>query len=144
MQASTVELRKLLKAIQEFNVGTSRWGWDRHYRSALIVTDAQTGGALYQEITKLLPEAWDGDRPHPENIDKLIERLSGLRAAQRLHTKTFEEDNVIYGAYWPWENESLVSVRIGIMQLTPKLEATYEQQRLVCGIFSPGELPRLR
>ncbi|MEE2960519.1 MAG: hypothetical protein VYA34_07220 [Myxococcota bacterium] len=145
MQASTVELRTLLKAIQGCDVGTSRWGWDRHYRAALIVTDSKTGYALDEVVNNILPETWkeNPETPPPESIANLIAYLSGLRPAQHLHTKILDDANVLFGAFWPWDNESLVSIRIGIIQNTPTLESTYEQQRLVCGIFCPGELPRL-
>ena len=86
-----------------------------------------------------LPEKWSSDSlksaPH---LRFLAERLKGLEPAQELISQTVDDEWVLFAAFWPWQDENTVSIRVGAAALAEGWVETSDLEKCVRELMTAG------
>ena len=110
------------------------WEWDDRFDLILSIFSQKEVPIVQSALSQKFPANWDRKtcRKAPKEVRSLISDLGGLRPEQSLYTsETFGSDVVLFGAWWPWEDKSNISLRIG-MQKTKK--ARIDEEILLSGL----------
>jgi len=93
------------------------WEWDGRF--AMVM--GQVRPDVRESIMVCLQKAFDGRwsardlDDAPDDVKALADDMGGLRPGQLLFAKhATNDDAMVYAAWWPWGNGTLVSVRIGV------------------------------
>lgn len=111
---STLETisRDLAKAFE----GHLTWKWDDRFETVL----AEFSIDQKEEITSILKshmgDIWDGGnfQQAPEIIKFVIKFFGGIHPGQELFTTRTDRDDLMLCAWWPWGNQKMISIRLGV------------------------------
>ena len=96
------------------------WEWDGRFGMALSVFPCQEASLIKSVLSQKFLTSWNRNtyRKAPKTVRSLISQLGGLRPEQILYTSEPAGSEVIlFGAWWPWENKSNISLRIGAQRI---------------------------
>lgn len=100
--------------------GDAKWEWDSRFGVALVVVNESQKDALLAAVSQALPQSWTRDNLTPF-LTKLAGGWGGLRAGQGLFTRSTsaqDEDPTLFAFWWPWGNNVMFSLRVGISENT--------------------------
>lgn len=121
-------------------LGTAvHWGWDERFNTALMVLQGDAAEALSQRVAENFEAVWDSEsaKGASEEIRHLVTFLSGMRDAQRLHTRTLDGSTILFAALWPWVGNTHISYRLGVFQAYGTPDASKEAHRVLRNVFTP-------
>ena len=123
---------------------SSYFSWDGRFSTALLrlSTEAEAHALVQSGLGKVLPVIYENDAltQAPDAIRAVIDGLGGIRPGQHLHTYTVGEDTIVYAAWWPWQDGSSVSVRIGTFALTEAKVHGNAALAMVKNIFTKNQI----
>ncbi len=96
---------------------------DRRFAASLVTIDNEDIETVKNNLEGFFENKWDSSSikkaSKPEK--KLVKNFSGLQSGQILFT-AIDENMILFGAWWPWGDNSKVSLRIGFFSLNDKLD----------------------
>jgi hypothetical protein len=96
------------------------WKWDREFDLALLVFDMEDADLLYFPLVKEFEKQWDFDTINdPSNsFCSYVNSAFGLVPGQKLFTTNVLDGITLFAAWWPWGDDTKVSLRIGLISTT--------------------------
>jgi len=93
-----------------------QWGWDERWNTALMVLQGEDGSLFLTNLDDVFGSAWNVDNIASAEaaVQALAEDMGGLRAGQRLYSRSVDDGALLYAASWPWVGKSHLSIRIGV------------------------------
>lgn len=107
-------LSDLRKAIDE----DVFWSWDGRLQAAFVVVQTGQSRLVNDILARSFENRWDIEsiQKAPPHVREAVDALVGLRERQFMYTaKPDEGGRTIYGAYWPWSNGDLISIRVSLL-----------------------------
>ena len=107
------------------------WRWDDHFQTVLSEFPADHEEKVLSVLEKYFDTCWDEVTIDyaPGKIRSVAKGLGEVRQGQRLFSSDPEQDALLLGAFWPWNNGKKISLRmlvdvaaidIGIEAAAPK------------------------
>ena len=122
----------------------SFFSWDGQFSAALLrlPTEAEAHALVKSGLGRVLPDSYEPDSlgGAPDAIRAVIDGLGGIHPGQHLYTYTVDNHTIIYAVWWPWEDGSSVSVRIGVHSLNDTFVPDNEGLTMVKNIFTKNQL----
>jgi hypothetical protein len=92
------------------------WKWDERFETVLAefrVTDKET---VFQFIAPHMNKTWDTDTAGdiPGVVQMVMDYFGGMNPGQKLLTSDPDRDGLLLCAWWPWGNNTTISIRIGV------------------------------
>lgn len=107
-----------LQKIREQLPSSYQWEKDERFNAMLVVIENQDIEKVKNIIAGLFGSEWDkstlGKASKPEQ--KAAKQLGKLQKGQIFFTKV-DGNEIFFGAWWPWGDNSKVSLRTGVFQL---------------------------
>ncbi|MBW2732433.1 MAG: hypothetical protein JRH20_08550 [Deltaproteobacteria bacterium] len=107
------QFEKVCCALKE-RAGASSWDWDGRFSTALVATQDPEHKEMLALLDELFTSSYDSAsiRQAPEHIATLSAKLGGMRSGQRMFSLG-DGDPVLFGLWWPWDNGTRFSLRVG-------------------------------
>jgi len=122
------KFRKICTQITFSMPSSYRWQWDERFHVALIVFEKEDMESILSTVSNEFDQQWDSTTiaNASDLIGKLVNSLFGVSPGQRIFA--FEEGAglILFAAWWPWDNGSNISLRIGIFSLE---EHTFDKDK---------------
>ncbi|MDY6950453.1 MAG: hypothetical protein SWE60_03000 [Thermodesulfobacteriota bacterium] len=109
------ELESLCEKLFKATQGVLTWSWDEQLLAALAqfsVQDAHKVSGLLDPVMDARWDAQDIDKA-PWIVRQLAKEMGGIRSGQLLFTTDASKKVFLFGAWWPWQDEKTISLRIG-------------------------------
>jgi hypothetical protein len=107
-------LSDLRKAIDE----DVFWSWDGRLQAAFVVVQTGQSRLVNDILARSFEHRWDIEsiQKAPPDVREVVDALVGLRERQFMYTAEPDTGGrTIYGAYWPWANGDLISIRVSLL-----------------------------
>lgn len=92
------------------------WSFDNRFMCVASTFGIEMAEKCRASIAAALPHDW-----HAKNIEgaplvlrEIASRTGGVRAGQHLFSSDLVSGAIAYGLWWPWEEGSTISLRIGL------------------------------
>jgi len=97
------------------------WSWDSRLSSVASSFATHHIEAARAAIAPALPTIWTRDTigSAPERVRALADRYDGVRKGQMLVTSSDLEGLLAFGLWWPWEESTTISFRVGLAEVDP-------------------------
>ncbi len=97
------------------------WEWDGRFSTALTQFSVNNRSPVLEIVQRHLTSSWDHKSitNSPGLVKDVIHGIGGMMSGQVLYTSDPAGDAFLFGAWWPWNNNTKVSIRIG--QFSAKL-----------------------
>ncbi len=98
------------------NWPTRGWSFDNRFMTLASTFRSDVAPQARGAMAKVLPTEWSEAtlRLAPQPIRDIAQRTGGVRAGQFLMTHQIAPTIFGYGLWWPWEEGSTISIRVGI------------------------------
>jgi hypothetical protein len=95
---------------------TDPWSWDHRLKCVTSSFREDLAAGARAALTRVVPVEWTSSSISgaPAAVAELAQRGGGLRPGQRLLTAEAVAGMIPYALWWPWGDQSMVSVRLGI------------------------------
>jgi hypothetical protein len=106
------------------------WSWDSRLNCVASSFDSVMVEQAEAAIAKAMPTLWTHRTiaEAPRRIREVGESSGGVRSGQLVYARAEATTVVPYGLWWPWGNESTISLRVG-------LAADADYNAKLCEIF---------
>ena len=107
-------LSDLRKAIDE----DVFWSWDGRLQAAFVVVQTGHSRLVNDILARSFEHRWDIEsiQNAPTHVKEAVDSLVGLRERQFMYTaEPVDGGRTLYGAYWPWANGDLLSIRVSFL-----------------------------
>lgn len=90
------------------------WHWDDRFQAVLSEFPADQEKGVMSVLEKHFDTCWDEETINyaPGKIRSVAKGLGELRQGQRLFSSDPDQDGLLLGAFWPWQNGERISLRI--------------------------------
>jgi len=90
------------------------WNWDDRYEAVLSEFPADQEKDVMSVLEKYFDNCWDEETINyaPGKIRSVAKDLGEVRKGQRLFCSDPDQDALLLGAYWPWQNGEKISLRM--------------------------------
>ena len=131
-------LEKVLRDARKALPTQRAWGWDKRYEAALLVTSPDNADPIRRALARILTDTWDESSlgNATQEVRKLALELQRVRPQQELFTKRIDNAQIVFAAYWPWRNNSHVSIRLGVFCVSGSTSAVAAARDLVKATFT--------
>ena len=108
------KLHNLYSRIKECIPASYTWEVDDRFSTALVQIDINDSETIKKNISAVYNSRWDSSSIHKASqLEKnLAASFFGIKKRQTLFT-SHGNDVLFFGAWWPWGDNSRVSLRIG-------------------------------
>jgi len=91
------------------------WKWDDRFNTALTQFSANNRSSVLEIIHRRFVSTWDhaGIASAPGLVTDITRGMGGIKPGQVLYTSDPASDAFLFGAWWPWNNDEKISIRIG-------------------------------
>jgi hypothetical protein len=118
----THDLEKFKKICSQisFSMPSSyQWQWDERFHVALIAFEKEDTGAILSTVSNEFDQQWDAATISNASglIGELVNSSFGISPGQIIFTSEQGAGLILFAAWWPWDNGSTISLRIGIFSL---------------------------
>ncbi|MDY6986774.1 MAG: hypothetical protein SWQ30_01855 [Thermodesulfobacteriota bacterium] len=109
------ELKRLCEAFIKETQGLLSWSWDEPLVAVLAQFSVNDRDKVLGCLGPFMGAKWDESEIEkaPEIVRQLAEDMGGLRSGQLLFTTDAGKDVFIFGAWWPWQDDQTISLRVG-------------------------------
>ncbi len=102
--------REFVSALQ----GNVSWKWDDRFETALTECNVSNKDSIRMILERFLTSTWDN-----ANIDNAVDivqtianKFGGLMPGQLLFTADKNQDDFLFGVWWPWGDGNKISIRV--------------------------------
>lgn len=90
------------------------WNWDDRYQAVLSEFPSEKEEEVMSVLEKHFDSCWDDETIDfaPGKIRSVARDLGNVRHGQRLFSSDPNQDALLLGAFWPWQNGERISLRI--------------------------------
>lgn len=90
------------------------WKWDDHFQAVLSEFPADREEEVVAVLEKYFDTCWDEETIDfaPGKVRSVAKGLGEVRQGQRLFSSDPEQDELLLGAFWPWNNGEKISLRM--------------------------------
>lgn len=98
------------------NWPTRGWSYDNRFNTLASTFRSDVAPQARSAILKVLPTEWTEAtlRLAPQPVRDVAARTGGIRSNQFLFTHVLAPTVIAYGLWWPWEEGSTISMRVGV------------------------------
>ena len=114
MTVRSSDIEKICSRIYSECDSLVTWNWDDRFQAVLSEFPSDQENEVISVLEKHFDNSWD-DRTidyAPGKIKSVAKGLGEVRHGQRLYASDPEQDALLLGAYWPWNNGKKISLRI--------------------------------
>ena len=92
------------------------WNWDDRYQAVLSEFPADQKKDVLAVLEKNFDRCWDDETINyaPGKIRSVAKDLGDVWEGQRLFSSDPNNDDLLLGAIWPWQNGEKISLRIRV------------------------------
>ena len=100
------------------------WSWDTRFSCVASAFSAELADEANTALTPAFPHRWNHKTltTAPPVIQQIAERTGGVRADQWIYSTNSNAGAVIYALWWPWGDDTTITLRIGVPTANPVLE----------------------
>lgn len=93
-----------------------KWQWDDRFNVALVVFEKKDIEKIFSTVINEFMAKWEAKTIAKASkfIRKLVKSIFDIKPGQVIFTSDEKLSAVLLAAWWPWDNGSNVSLRIGI------------------------------
>lgn len=114
---SMEKFKEICDALKEAVPGEYPWEWDGRFDMPLVCIKEEAAVTIAKKLEALFEATYDQRlKDGPKEIKKLAKALMGIKKGQLLFSTPIE-DEYLFGAWWPWGDNSQVSFRVGLYSL---------------------------
>jgi len=90
------------------------WSFDARFRAAAATFESSESATVRAALEQGFEAAWTTPTigQAPTRAQELATKLGGLRPGQILFGTNADSDPILFGAWWPWGNETTISIRV--------------------------------
>lgn len=90
------------------------WNWDDRFQAVLSEFPADKEKEVISVLEKHFDSCWDEETINyaPGKVRSVAKGLGEVRQGQRLFCSDPNQDALLLGAYWPWQNGEKISLRM--------------------------------
>jgi len=94
--------------------GNLSWKWEDRFEVALAEFNVANQDNIRGILERFLANRWDNSTISnaPHSIQQLLNKFIGLKTGQLLFTSDTEQDDFLFGLWWPWGNGNTISIRV--------------------------------
>jgi hypothetical protein len=118
------EFQKACEAITNEGNGFLNWEWDDRFDTVVATIDAKSQKKILAILKDKFFNSWDVrvlDKA-PGNIARIVDLTGGLSKGQMLYASDPRQDVLMIGLWWPWNDGSTTSFRIGLVPQKSQIE----------------------
>ncbi len=95
---------------------TRGWSFDNRFGCLASTFRSDVAPQARAAIARVLPTEWSEAtlRLAPQPVRDIATRTGGVRAGQFLFSHVIGGTALAYGLWWPWEEGSTISMRVGV------------------------------
>jgi len=95
---------------------TSIWKWDERFETVLAEFNVTDKEKIHQIITSHMDNTWEAatSSSPPGVVQTIIDYFGGLNPGQTLFTSDPDQDGLLLCAWWPWGNNTTISIRLAV------------------------------
>ncbi|HYO92978.1 MAG TPA: hypothetical protein VER33_00635 [Polyangiaceae bacterium] len=92
------------------------WSWDNRFNCLASSFNVEQDGEARAVVLRYLPHEYTGKTltGAPPQVKEIAETTGGLRVDQRLYSSDLGGRLIAFGLWWPWGDETTISLRIGL------------------------------
>jgi hypothetical protein len=100
------------------------WSWDTRFSCVASAFSAEMTEEANAALGTAFPSRWSHRTlgSAPPLIQQIAERTGGVRADQWIYSTVANAGAVIYALWWPWGDDTTITLRIGLPSANPALE----------------------
>ncbi|MBN1932535.1 MAG: hypothetical protein JW786_13110 [Desulfobacterales bacterium] len=138
---STNHLEKFEKICKQISLNlspSSKWRWDSEFNLASVVFDHEDADLIYFPLSDEFDKKWDylTIESSSQPINDYINSIFGLVPGQKIFTSTEDSGLTLFAAWWPWGDESKISLRVGMLPLKGQVLDQNEIKKLLTDWFN--------
>ena len=113
---STHSVEKICSRIYSQCNSLVTWNWDDRYQAVLSEFPADQKKDVLAVLEKNFDSCWDDETINyaPGKIRSVAKDLGDVWEGQRLFSTDPNNDDLLLGAIWPWQNGEKISLRIRV------------------------------
>ena len=113
------KFKKICSRISFSMPSSYQWQWDERFHVALIAFEKEDTGAIFSTVSNEFDQQWDATAISNASglIGELVNSSFGISPGQIIFTSEQGAGLILFAAWWPWDNGSTISLRIGIFSL---------------------------
>ena len=117
---------------------SSKWKWDSEFNLASVVFDNDEADLIYFPLSDEFDQQWDylTIDSSSQPITNYINSIFGLVPGQKIFTSTEESELILFAAWWPWGDESKISLRVGLLPIEKQTLDQNEIKKLLTDWFN--------
>ena len=113
---------KFEKVCRNIRAGTPpqyKWQWDDRFHVALVAFEKKDMEAIFAVLLAEFTEQWDSRTiaKSSKQVRELVKKLFDIKPGQIIFAADESIHSVLLGAWWPWANGSIISLRIGMFPM---------------------------
>ncbi|MDY6935140.1 MAG: hypothetical protein SVZ03_13080 [Spirochaetota bacterium] len=104
------------------------WEMDERFNTPIIIFDKKDKDVILTTVSLEFDKYWESDsivKPS-KIIKKLINSINGIQPGQKVFASTEADKLILFAAWWPWNNDVNISLRIGMFTLKEKIMSNSE------------------
>jgi len=111
---NAVDIEKICSKIYSECNSLVTWNWDDRNQAVLSEFPAEQAEEVMSVLEKYFDTCWDEETIDyaPGKIRSVAKDLGDVRQGQRLFSSDPEQDALLLGAFWPWQNGEKISLRM--------------------------------
>ncbi|HLV66678.1 MAG TPA: hypothetical protein VKY73_12735 [Polyangiaceae bacterium] len=92
------------------------WSWDNRFNCLASSFNIEQEAEARAVVLRYLPREYTGKTlaTAPAQVRQIAETTGGLRVDQRLYSSELGGRLFAFGLWWPWGDETTISLRIGL------------------------------
>ena len=100
------------------------WSWDTRFACVASAFSVELVNECNQSILPTFPHRWSHRTlsSAPPLVQQVAERTGGVRADQWIFSTNANSGAIIYALWWPWGDDTTITLRIGLPTGNPALE----------------------
>ena len=108
------EIEKICSRIYSECDSLVTWNWDDRFQAVLSEFPAEQEKDVVSVLERHFDSCWDEETIHyaPGKIRSVAKDLGELRQGQRLFSSDPDQEALLLGAFWPWQDGKRISLRI--------------------------------
>lgn len=109
----------------------SSWELDERFGTSLITIDIESAQSVQESISSVFENGYDHKTiKKASKIEKKLIKEFGIQKNQMIYI-TVDGEILLFCAWWPWNDNSKVSLRIGLFALSDKVLDETESAALI-------------
>jgi hypothetical protein len=114
MHLGKEDLKGACQALLEDSEALVSWKWDKRFESLVSVFETEGADEVRSIIERHLDQVWDHKsiRKAPAPVQTGLDGFGDLRKGQLFFTSDPDQQPLVVGAWWPWGDQSAVSLRL--------------------------------